>query len=465
MPSLSNVVPARKPAPATRPISFARLLVLLACLALSLSLTWQMRQSAPGRTLMVDFGGVYYGARCALLHIDPYNPAAVLRQFQAEGNQFLPDPAAARSSRIAVTQGVYLPSALFVLIPLAVLPWAVAQWVWIFITAALLALAAVLMLDLGGGSASLLSLCLLGFLLANCELLFKVGNVAGAAVSLCAIAAWCFLRRRFQLAGALLLAISLLLKPHDAGFIWLYFLLVGGVMRKRALQTLAITAALGICAAVWIAQSSPHWTQELHNNLAAVSLQGGTSDPGPSGMTARGIVPIISLQSALSIFRNNPRFYNPASYLIGGILILIWMVAVWRKPPASERGLLALAAISVLTVLPLYHRTYDAKLLLLTLPACAMLWTGKARVRWIALALTAAAIFVTSDIPIAFLLKLADGLPAHPSTLAGKIANLAVLRPAPVFLLVLGCFYLWAYIRYNPLQSEQPHLRVADQRL
>ena len=397
---------------------------------------------------MVDFGGVYYGAHCALRHIDPYDPVAVLQEFESEGGRFLANPIAARESRYAVTLDVYLPSALFVVIPLAVLPWAVAQNLWIFLTAALLGLAAFLMLDLGGRAASLLSCCLLGFLLANCELLFKVGNVAGVAISLCAIGAWCFLKRRYEFAGVLLFVIALLLKPHDSGFIWLFFLLSGRALRKRALQALAITALLGLCSALWIPRSSPHWTAELHSNLQTASLRGSVNDPGPSGITSRGIVPIVSLQSALGIFNNNPRFYNPASYLAGGILILVWAIAVLRRPFSREGALLSLAAVSLLTLLPIYHRTYDAKLLLLTVPACALLWTARDPKRWLALVLTAAGIFFTSDIPIALSLKLAEPLPNSPLALPGKLLDLALLRPAPIFLLALGCFYLWIYLRY-----------------
>lgn len=433
-----------------------QIVALLICLAFSLSLAYQMRHSAPGRMLMVDFGGVYYGARCALRHIDPYQPAAVLQQFESEGGRFLANPAAARESRFAVTWDVYLPSALFVMIPLAILPWAVAQNLWIFLTAVLLAWASLLILELGGREASLLSCFLLGFLLANCELLFKVGNVAGAAVSLCVIAAWCFLRQRYERAGVILLAISLLLKPHDAGFIWLFFLLSGGVMRKRALQTLALTAVLGLCSALWIARSSPHWTHELHANLAAVSVRGGTSDPGPTGITSRGIVPIVSLQSALSLFENDPRFYNPVSYLVGGILILVWVLAVLRKPFSREGALLSLAAVSVLTVLPIYHRTYDTKLLLLTIPACALLWPAKGPMRWVALALTAAAIFFTSDIPVALLLTLTARMPLNPHAITGKLAELATLRAAPIILLALAGFYLWVYLRHSRDWFERP---------
>jgi hypothetical protein len=433
-----------------------QIVVLLLCLAFSVSLAVEMLESAPGRTLMVDFGGVYFGARCALRHIDPYDSDAVLHEFKNEGGRFLPDPHAARASRYAVTLDVYLPSALFLAVPFAILPWAVAQNLWIFLTAALLAWAAFLMVDLGGKASSVLSCCLLGFMLANSELLFKVGNPAGVAVALCAIGAWCFLRHRFALAGILLFAISLAIKPHDAGFVWLFFLLSGGVMRKRALQTLALTAALGICSAIWIAHSSPHWARELQSNLAIATLPGSVNDPGSSGISNRGIVPIISLQSALSMFANQPRFYNPASYLLGGIPILMWIILVLSKPFSTQRALLSLAAVSVLTMLPIYHRTYDTKLLLLTIPACALLWSGTGAKRWIALALTTAALFFTGDLPLAFLLKLAEKLPDNPPTMAGKVASLAVLHPAPLVLLALGYFYLWVCFRYQPPVAIPP---------
>ena len=62
---------------------------------------------------------------------------------------------------------------------------------------------------------------LLCLLLAGSGLLIEVGNVAGIVVRLYAVAVWCFLRERFAYAGVLCLAIGLLVKPHDAGLVWL----------------------------------------------------------------------------------------------------------------------------------------------------------------------------------------------------------------------------------------------------
>ncbi len=81
---------------------------------------------------------------------------------------------------------------------------------------------------------------------------------------------------------------------------------------------------------------------------------------------------IIDLQTIFSIFRDDPRLYNPVTYLICGPLLIVWIFVTLRAKPTRSKDYFALAAIAALSMLPVYHRPYDAKLLLLTLPACAM---------------------------------------------------------------------------------------------
>lgn len=436
--------------------------MLLLCVGFSALWSYSIRRSAGHEVHMTDFGVIYFAGRSALHHQDPYNSASVLREFRAAGETFPRDPADFKAVSAVLTDCINLPTALFVTLPLAVLPWAVAQNLWMLLLAASLGLAACLVVDLAGG-APLLALVLAAFMLANCELLLLVGNSAGLTVSFCVIAAWCFLKRRYTSAGVALLAISLVIKPHDAGFVWLYFILAGGAMRKRAWQTLAVAAALGICAALWIAPVSPHWTQELRSNIDLERIPGGITDPSPNGALSRAVGQFTNLQAPLSVFRNDPAFYNPAGYAIAGLLILAWGFGVLRKPASREGARLALATIAVLTLLPVYHWTHDAKLLLLTLPACALLWAGRGAARWIAVILTGAAIFVTSDLPLAVLSLIAKSLSVSVSTLGGKLAVIFFLRPVPVILLALGCFYLWAFLRYSPPPAADVHDDAASE--
>lgn len=396
-----------------------------------------------------DFAEILHGARCVELHKDPYDPNTVLRELRSEGSRFPSDPTSAKRDRIVAAVQVNLPTALFIVRPLAMLPEDVCAMVWLFLTFSLLALAGYLMWDLGTESPVLCG-WMIAFVLLNCEVLALVGNVSGIAVGLCLIAVWCFLEDRCSLAGVVMLAISLVLKPHDSGFIWLFFVLKGGVARKRALQTLGVVGLLALGAEIWIAPSSPHWISELQNNLALVSAHGGTSDPGLSGLLSTGAASVINLQGALSVLLNHPQFYNFTSYIVSGVSILAWLTGVLRKRLCEENSLLALAAISALTLLPVYHRPYDAKLLLLSIPACVVLCKQSGWMRWTALLMTSVAIVATSDIPLMGLTAIARVMGISTSSLAGKLAIIVLLRPAPPTLLLLGCFYLWVFLRYSP---------------
>ena len=392
---------------------------------------------------MVDFRVLYFPARCLIQQCDPYNENEVLRVYRAEANY---DSSDSPKDRQIVTQYIYPPTAFSITVPFALLPWVPAEVLWTLLTVAGLVLASYLIWALGANFAPILSGCLIGFMLANSELLVIKGMSAGIAVSLCAVAVWCFHRQRFAIAGILCLAVSLALKPHDTGLVWLYFLLAGGVSRKRALQTLLATFAISLPSILWVWRVSPQWMQELHSNLVANSVRGGLSDPGLGSTGAHGLGMVISLQSFISVFSDNPSIYNPASYLICGSLLLLWAVVTLRTRPTAARAWLALAAISALSMLPVYHRQYDAKLLLLSVPACAMLWTEGGLTAWFAVLLNAAAFVANGDLSTAIFLSLINSL--HPSTAwAAKLQTYAQVMPAPLILLAMSIFYLWAYMR------------------
>jgi hypothetical protein len=417
------------------------LLVLGGLIFLLLGAILERANPAP----MSDFKAVFYAARCVLDHTNPYKDGEILRMYQADGGQFPSDPVLARSAQRAIVVCINLPTALFLIAPFAILSWGVAHLLWMILMAGSLMLAAFLMWDLGAGYAPVLAGALIAFVLANSEVLVIIGNAAGIVISLCLIAVWCFVKNRFAAIGVACLAISLAFKPHDGGLVWLYFLLVGGVYRKRALQSLAVAIAISLPAVLWVSQVAPHWMQELHSNLAATSARGDLNDPGPSSMGAHTLGMVISLQTVISLFRDDSSFYNPASYLLGGALIVVWIVVTLRSRFSLERAWLALAAIAALSMLPVYHRIYDSKLLLLTVPACALLWSEGRLIGRLALLVNAAAFVLTGDIPWAVIFGVISHL--HPTApwLSGWVLTAIVVFPAPTILLVMGIFYLWIY--------------------
>jgi len=404
---------------------------------------------------MMNFRAVYYGARCLIQHVDPYRESEFLRVYRAEGAQFPSDPSRSRLFLRAVPICVNLPTTLFMVAPLALLGWGPAHVVWITLLAASFILAAYLAMDLAGEYSHGVSLFLICILVANSEVLFTIGNTAGIAVSLCVIAVWCFFKERFLPAGVICLALSLAIKPHDSGLVWLYFLLAGGTFRKRALQTLGVTLVFAVPAVLWVSQVAPQWANELRANLAATSAHGDISDPGPSSINGRGSADImIDLQTVVSVFRDDAAVYNPATYLICGSFLLVWATTTLRSISTRPSTLFALASISALSMLATYHRPYDAKLLLLAIPACAMLWAEGGLIARFALLATTAAVVLTGDIPLAILALMTKNLDVVTMGIAAKILMVPVLRPAPLMLLTIAIFYLWIYVRRTRVSLE-----------
>ncbi len=428
----------------------------LLCLALSgaIFIAWGSVIAMNSYSGMGAFKAVFYGARCLMRHSDPYNPNVMVALYNAEGGTLPSDPAEALLFRRGMLVCVNLPTSLFLIAPLALLPWSVASYVWMVLNAASLLLAALLIWNVAEKHALKPATFLICLLLCNAEIVFALGNLAGIVVSLCVTAVWCFLEDRFVHVGAVCLAFSLVLKPHDAVLVWLYFLLVGGVYRKRALETLGIAAALALPSILWVAHVSPHWMQELSSNLGALSTHGSVNDPGPDSLTFHSADTVISLQSAFSLFRDDPRFYNSASYLICGFLLTAGAIRVLKSRFTRQNAWIALAGIAALAMLPVYHRAYDAKLLLLAVPACALLWSEGGHLKWIAGLLTTLAVLCTADVPATILLVIMKSLGIGMAGAWGRVLTLLLFHPAPMILLATGIFYLWAYFRRTTQEKQ-----------
>lgn len=409
-------------------------------------------------TGMGDFKAVYYSSLTLVQHHDPYRESNLLQTFQANGGQFSAIPASAAAERRAILLCINMPATLMLLAPIALLPWGPAHLIWMSLTAAAFILAAFLMWSLGARYSPILAGGLIGLILLNSELLIFEGNLAGLVISLCVIAVWCFLQDRFVPLGVLFLALGLITKPQDSGLIWLYFLLAGGIHRKRALQTLLVATVIALPAILWVSHVAPGFLHEQFANLAAAAAPGDLNDPGPTSMGAHNLGGMINLQTALSYLRDDPRFYNPLAWLICAPIFIAWAFTALRTNPKphspipNPKSFLPLAAIAIFTLLPVYHRQYDAKLLLLAIPACAFLWsrpsqTSRLVARFAAL-LTTAAILITGDLTWGLILGLISNMHASAAAAASaQLATAALVFAVPFTLLATAAFYVWIYSR------------------
>src|SRR5579871_5682255 len=248
--------------------SLHRFTILLLALCIGVALLWgvKIRNSVPGG--VIGFQGVYYGTRCLLSHCDPYQEDQLVRHYQAEGRAL---PSDSIQRRKAVTLYVNLPTTFLFIAPFALLSWAPAQALWVMLLVGLFFTASLLAWKTAADRSPGVAVLLTGLILITSEVVFGTGNTAGLVVSLSVIAVWSFLSEAIPVVGVLCFAAALAIKPHDAGLLWLFFLLMGGRHRKRALQSLAITLALMLVAVTWLTRIAPYWLTEMRANLAAIS--------------------------------------------------------------------------------------------------------------------------------------------------------------------------------------------------
>ncbi len=417
---------------------------LLLALCMGFSVLWGLKigNSVPGG--VIGFQGVYYGTRCLLSNCDPYQEDQLVRQYQSEGRTL---PSDSIQRRKAVTLYVNLPTTFLIIAPLALLSWAPAQALWIMLLVSLFFTASFLVWKVAADRSPGVAVLLTILILINCEVVFGTGNTAGLVVSLSVIAVWSFLSETVPALGVLCFATALAIKPHDAGLLWLFFLLLGGRHRKRALQSLAITCGLMLVAVTWLTRVAPHWLIEMRANLAAISLPGGLNQPGLASMTGRTAAMVIDLQAVTSAIWSDPRAYNLASYLVCGALIAVWAFTTIRSGFSIRNAWLAIATAAPITLLITYHRPYDAKLLLLTIPACAILWAEGGRRRWLSLAVTTTAILCTGDFFLAALTHITRHLDVSGVSPSRQIVVGVIAQPVPLILLTLAVFYLSIYVQ------------------
>jgi Glycosyltransferase family 87 len=411
------------------------IIFLGAAVVILLTLTVLLKPTA---STMKDFRVVYFPARCLLSGLDPYNPENVMRAVQEAGQDGVITSAVDRDIQ---ARYIYPPTAFLVTAPFAIMPWRAASVLWMLCGASGLILAAYLSWTLSEEFAPILSAILIAYLLANSEIIVVLGNPSGMAISLAVIGSWCLLKERYVWLGIVLLALSLALKPQDAGLIWCCFLLIGRAQRRNSLRVVTLLLVFAIPVLLWVWHVSPHWAGELHSNIKFLSARGGPADPGPSDKEFE----FVNLQVVFSRIKDDSNFYDLFTWLVCGPLLLAWALISVRTRPSMRKCLLGLAAVVPLSLLPVYHRFYDARLLLLVIPACALLWASQRPIRWWALILTAAALVSTGDISHTLLNHLIVGLQARLGE-GQTSADLPVFM-APTILLAMSVFYLWAFWR------------------
>ena len=390
-----------------------------------------------------DFKQPYASARCVLQHCDPYSEADTRAAFLAAGgvddDKIVFDPYSA----------LYPPFSLVALLPVGALPYPVAHTVWEAFVAALFSAAVLLTADLClsfSAGASLVTVLLLAVFTFSSTILLMLGQISGVVIALLAIGFTCLIRDRLYPLAVLCFAIAVILKPHDAAIPLLYLLFAGAHWRRVFLSVAVIAVLFAAGSIFWFQQmpATVHWLPELRANLQGNAGPGAVNNPAGH---LQG-VELTNLQAIFGVLRDRAAFYNNASFLTCALLLAAWTMLVLRLQNTFAKHVLAIAAIACLALLPVYHRQYDTRILLLTFPAVAYLLAHRTQRVWGVLGLlllSAATVLTAHQFHGRFLLPRIDAI-QHAST----ATTLLLYRPIENSMLILFLYFLvslWLMMR------------------
>ena len=298
-----------------------------------------------------DFLSPYVQTKVWLSGQDPYDLGVLARSWPFRGESL-------KLSLLA--RGIPSPYPITgfpLLAPLAALSWPNANLLWqvtevLFFAILLASLLSIAKVSEVAGSRYLIVLATLAF--APFHTALAVENVALVALTFAAAAIAC--ERRNHLIAGLLLACGLALKPTVAFPAFVYLL----VRRQwsSVLTSLGLCAVLLLTAAMRMMLVGTDWLSNYVANGRHLFDTGTVYDFSSANPLRFDLV---NAQLVLSQFlsRSLAQYVSAAIAIVG---LIFWLQL--RQRVRRDHALLDLSVLSVLALVPLYHRFYDAALLI-----------------------------------------------------------------------------------------------------
>jgi hypothetical protein len=195
------------------------------------------------------------------------------------------------------------------------------------------------------------------------------GQPAVPAVALTVIALWLSSVDR-QVLGGIALAVATALKPQLAGPFLIYFLWLG--QWKLSAVAVGVGIALTLAAVIPMQAHGLHWLQGWVTELKYAEVPGGINDPRRKD---GGRDDMLHLQLFFHAFTDNGLIATGLAWTV----VLSTGAAMLSIARGGKDLLGVMACFAVLSLLPLYHRLYDAGILVVPLAWAVMNITGRRR--------------------------------------------------------------------------------------
>ena len=311
-----------------------------------------------------DFLSPYIQSRALVKGMDPYSPQ-VLVQLWPGGTAHQPSFVAhdLDEGSLVTTRGIptaYPLSCLLLLAPVAVLPWPLAHVAWAIVNVGLALLLIWTFLASGFQKTDWRAYAFVAFALALAPLQtgLATGSIAIATIALCGIA----LTRDPQstISAGVLFGLAICLKPQ-IGLPFLAYYLLRWHWRVCGIAT-AVVATAFIVAMTRLAMSGTPWLQNYRTDnriLLSTGILGDFTERNPIRFG------LINLQVLFYAIFPHANAANVVAVAISAALFGIWLWLVLRSD--SHDALLPLSTLLVLSLFPIYHRLYDAWILIFPL--------------------------------------------------------------------------------------------------
>jgi len=315
-----------------------------------------------------DFISPYIQTRAWMAGQDPYSPRNLVRRWPPEAERFDFLSRDLADGSLVLKRGIptAYPLTAFVLIaPVAALPWHVAHPLWLVITVLAFAVTAVSLLSVAKllpRSDLTIAFLAIAFALAPFHTALAAGSIVTVAVAASAAAVWASSRRRDILAGVLL-AMAVGLKPQ-IGLPFCFYYLVRRRWRIPALAA-GLVAVLFVLAVARCVMGGAPWIEDYLYDNRILFAPGSLGDFTEGNPIRFGLINFQVAAYTVLHSRGAANFVVIAVAAAGGMAWLFLILRHERHHPSSE--LLALSALMVLSLIPIYHRFYDASLLIFPL--------------------------------------------------------------------------------------------------
>ena len=297
----------------------------------------------------------YAAAHAWLSGRDPYSSAILADELARTGGAALAD-----RGLMNIMLNLYPPTTLPIYLPLALFDWPTAKMLWL--AANILAaffIAFALIRFLGSRLPDARALYLTAFVLSLAPVHTTIAMGQAAVLATAALAGALLLEyRRHAVSAGLLYALATAIKVH-IGFPFLAYLLWRRRWRPLGVAAAALVA-LTCLSTLRMQQADVSWYTSWTNNLVALTSHGGHDDPRRENP---GRHSLLNLQYPLHTLIESRSVVNVLVLAFVGGAGLSMVMLIRQRSPQQE--LLAFSLVGGLSLLVVYHRTYDAVLVAL----------------------------------------------------------------------------------------------------